>query len=83
MEHNKFVITIEIQLGIYGRLELLVDTGATCSMLKIDNIDQEAYLDPKDKLDIGGAFGGEDTTFGSIITTLEFGLGVKKKFHFI
>lgn len=54
-------------------------------MLKIDNINQEAYLDPTDKLEIGGAFGGEDTTFGSILTTLEFGQGVKKncKFHII
>lgn len=84
-EHNKFVICIKHELGKHGFLELLVDTGATCSMVKIDHINQNAYLDPADKLSIGGAFGGEESTFGSIQTYLNFGEDfIKKcKFHVI
>lgn len=83
-EHNKFVICIKHELGKHGFLELLCDTGATCSMIKIDHINQEAYLNPSDILEIGGAFGGQQTTFGSITTVLKFEHITKEcKFHVI
>lgn len=82
---NKFVITVESKLGKYGKLELLVDTGSSASLLKIDHIDPEAYLNSNDKIKLGGAFGGQETTFGSIITDLNFDnkLNKKCKFHVI
>lgn len=76
------MICVAHVLGIHGILELLIDTGATCSMVKIDHINQEAYLNPNEKLTIGGAFGGQDSTYGSITTTLKFGKEIEKKIKF-
>lgn len=54
-------------------------------MLKIDHINQGAFLDITDKLEIGGAFGGQQNTFGSITAVLKFGDNTNRqcKFHVI
>lgn len=84
-EHNKFVIPFLSKVGLNNNLELLVDTGASCSMLKIDNINPETYINTKDRIFIGGAFGGNKLTYGSIETNLEIGNNLLKlcKFHII
>lgn len=62
-----------------------MDTGASCSMLKIDNVNPTAELNRNDKLVMGGAFGGKKTSFGSITTNLNFQNQLTRscKFHII
>lgn len=82
MAQNKFVITVKSKLGKHGWLDLLIDTGSSACLLKIDHIDQEAFMDVSDKIRIGGAFGGIETTFGSITTDLDFDGKISKKCKF-
>lgn len=61
---------------------MLIDTGASVSLLKIDHINQEAYMNANDKIKIGGAFGGEETAFGSLTTDLNFDNKLRKSCKF-
>lgn len=75
--NNNCIIQLQCDISIKNKINLLVDTGATVSLIKVDVLKDEVRISSSKAMTIQGIFNVSTLTIGEAIATLQ----IKKKFH--
>lgn len=75
---DDFVITVKSDIGYRNDLRLLVDTGASCSLIKINRVKPTVNICSQNSVRVEGIFDGIRRSFGTCMATLGLWEGVNE-----
>lgn len=82
MSENLAVITIKSESAKGENFQILMDTGAECSLIKLLSLKGDVWVNKREKVRISGTCEGKYTTLGTTIINLQISEGMIKPAKF-